>query len=58
VVVFGSGAAGEPTVSDWADWSGTIEHEIVTRIGARVPRRAVGTVGPAVGARNRMGSAA
>ncbi|MCW2572949.1 MAG: alanine racemase [Frankiales bacterium] len=38
VVVFGPGTAGEPTVQDWADWLGTINYEIVTRIGARVPR--------------------
>jgi alanine racemase len=58
VVVFGSGSAGEPTVSDWAGWSGTIEHEIVTRVGARVPRQVVGTAGRAVGASARVGSAA
>ncbi|GAB3153812.1 alanine racemase [Microbacterium neimengense] len=38
VTFFGPGDAGEPTVSDWARWSDTIEHEIVTRIGARVSR--------------------
>ncbi|QPZ37997.1 alanine racemase [Paramicrobacterium chengjingii] len=38
-VVFGSGADGEPTVREWADWSGTIEHEIMTRVGERVTRR-------------------
>jgi alanine racemase len=58
VVVFGPGSAGEPTVSDWAGWSGTIEHEIVTRVGARVPRQVVGTAGRAVGASARVGSAA
>lgn len=46
VVVFGPGAAGEPTVAEWAAWSGTIEHEIVTRVGAaagtRVRRSVVG----------------
>jgi alanine racemase len=36
--VFGPGAAGEPTVHDWARWSGTIAHDIVTGIGARVAR--------------------
>ncbi|MEV6237711.1 alanine racemase [Lentzea sp. NPDC051838] len=40
-VVFGPGDEGEPTVGDWAAWAGTIPHEIVTGIGARV-RRAVG----------------
>ena len=38
VVLFGRGTDGEPTVADWADWAGTIEHEIVTRIGSRVSR--------------------
>ncbi|MEZ0579316.1 alanine racemase [Nocardioides sp. MH1] len=36
--VFGPGSEGEPTVAEWAGWSGTIEHEIVTGIGARVRR--------------------
>jgi alanine racemase len=38
VVLFGSGASGEPTAHDWADASGTIHYEIVTRIGPRVER--------------------
>jgi alanine racemase len=38
VLLFGSGGSGEPTAQDWADWLGTINYEIVTRIGARVPR--------------------
>lgn len=38
VTVFGPGDRGEPTVAEWADWSGTIEHEIVTGIGSRVRR--------------------
>jgi alanine racemase len=37
-VVFGPGDGGEPTVDDWADWAGTIPHEIVTGIGPRVRR--------------------
>jgi alanine racemase len=36
--LFGPGDAGEPTLSDWASWAGTIEHELVTRIGPRVSR--------------------
>ncbi|GAB2987407.1 alanine racemase [Nocardioides montaniterrae] len=36
--VFGSGSQGEPTAAEWAGWSGTIEHEIVTGIGRRVRR--------------------
>jgi alanine racemase len=39
VAVFGPGDSGEPTVADWAAWSDTLEHEIVTGIGARVGRR-------------------
>lgn len=39
VTVFGPGDAGEPTVADWATWGGTIEHEVVTGLGARVARR-------------------
>lgn len=38
VTVFGPGTTGEPTVADWADWSNTIEHEILTGIGSRSPR--------------------
>ncbi|MER5433964.1 alanine racemase [Streptomyces sp. NPDC002588] len=37
-VLFGSGDRGEPTAEDWAQAAGTIGYEIVTRIGARVPR--------------------
>lgn len=42
VVLFGSGADGEPTAQDWAEAAGTISYEIVTRLGARVPRTYVG----------------
>jgi alanine racemase len=42
VTVFGPGTSGEPTVADWAAWAGTIEHEIVTGIGARVRRQVTG----------------
>jgi alanine racemase len=35
VVLFGPGG---PTVQEWADAVGTIDYEIVTRVGARVPR--------------------
>ncbi|MEV6199158.1 alanine racemase [Streptomyces sp. NPDC051771] len=37
-VLFGSGEHGEPTAQDWAEAADTIAYEIVTRIGARVPR--------------------
>ena len=40
-VLFGPGDRGEPTAEDWARAAGTISYEIVTRIGARVPRRYV-----------------
>jgi alanine racemase len=42
VVLFGPGTGGEPTPEDWARACGTIAYEIVTRVGARVPRRYVG----------------
>ena len=41
VTLFGA-AAGEPTAQQWADATGTISYEIVTRLGARVPRIAHG----------------
>jgi len=45
VVLFGSGADGEPTAEDWARAADTISYEIVTRLGARVPRVYVGGQG-------------
>ena len=39
LILFGPGDRGEPTANEWAAWCGTIGYEIVTRIGARVPRR-------------------
>ena len=42
VLVFGPGDAGEPTADAWATWNDTIGYEIVTRLGARVPRRYIG----------------
>lgn len=50
VVLFGDGRDGAPTAHDWAVACDTIGYEIVTRIGARVPRRYVGTSAEAVGA--------
>jgi alanine racemase len=38
VTVFGPGDNGEYTADDWASASGSINYEIVTRIGPRVPR--------------------
>ena len=42
VVLFGPGDDGEPTAQEWASALGTIDYEIVTRIGSRVPRTYVG----------------
>ncbi|RLP83791.1 alanine racemase [Mycetocola lacteus] len=38
-ILFGPGTQGEPTVSEWAAWAGTLEHEIYCGIGARINRR-------------------
>jgi alanine racemase len=38
VTVFGPGDSGEYTADDWGGASGSINYEIVTRIGPRVPR--------------------
>jgi alanine racemase len=38
VVVFGNGSHGEYAADDWGAASGSINYEIVTRIGPRVPR--------------------
>ena len=37
-ILFGIGANGEPTAQDWAAAIDTINYELVTRVGARVPR--------------------
>ena len=50
--VFGPGDAGEPTIREWAGWAGTIEHDIVTRIGPRVARETVGRL-PSAARRRR-----
>lgn len=42
VVLFGAGDDGEPTAQEWAQAAGTISYEIITRLGARVPRVYVG----------------
>jgi alanine racemase len=38
VLLFGPGDAGEPTADEWAGALDTVGYEIVTRMGARVPR--------------------
>jgi alanine racemase len=47
-VLFGPGDDGEPTAEDWARAASTIAYEIVTRVGARVPRVYAGA-GPVAG---------
>lgn len=39
VVLFGDPRDGVPGADEWAEAAGTISYEIVTRVGARVPRR-------------------
>lgn len=48
-VLWSDGRDGEPTVDDWAAAAGTINYEMVTRIGTRVPRvyRGGAQAGPA-----------
>lgn len=41
VVLFGDPTLGVPSADEWADAAGTINYEIVTRIGTRVARRQV-----------------
>lgn len=38
VTLFGAGESGEPTAQDWAEVTGTISYEIISRIGSRIPR--------------------
>ena len=40
-VLFGDPLTGVPSATDWANAAGTINYEIVTRIGGRVARRYV-----------------
>ncbi len=42
VVLFGPGSNGEPTAQEWAGVLDTIHYEIISRIGARVPRSYLG----------------
>ncbi|BDV29802.1 alanine racemase [Microbacterium terricola] len=41
VTLFGDPTLGVPSAAEWGDAAGTINYEIVTRIGPRVPRRQV-----------------
>lgn len=38
-VMLGPGTHGEPAAAEWAEWAATNPHEILTGIGARLPRR-------------------
>ncbi|MFP3466246.1 alanine racemase [Leifsonia sp. SIMBA_070] len=42
VVLFGDPATGVPSADDWAEAAGTINYEIVTRLGGRLTRTFVG----------------
>jgi alanine racemase len=53
VTLMGPGDDGEPTASEWAAWSQTLPHDVVTGIGPRVAR----TVHPARSPRLRAVSA-
>ncbi len=49
--VLGPGNIGEPTLAEWADWAGTLPHEIATGLGPRIARTVGGPViGSATGA--------
>ncbi len=50
VLLFGSGAEGEPTAQEWAEAADTISYEIVTRLSGRVPRRYTGATTASAGA--------
>ena len=41
-VLFGGPASGAPSTRDWAEAAGTIDYEIVARLGARIERRFIG----------------
>ncbi|MDQ1123212.1 alanine racemase [Microbacterium trichothecenolyticum] len=43
VVLFGDPTLGVPSAREWGDAADTIDYEIVTRVGPRVPRREVGS---------------
>lgn len=45
VVLWGDPTTGVPSVDEWARWCGTINYELVTRLGPRVQRRVLGTAG-------------
>ena len=48
-VLLGPGDRGEPTADDWAQAIGTINYEVVSRLGGRLRRRHVGGSGASLG---------
>ena len=58
IVLFGTGSGGEPTATDWAEACGTINYEIVTRIGGRMVRRYVDEGVTRVSVRRRIAGVA
>jgi len=51
--IFGPGEDGEPTLSDWATWAGTVEQEITSSVGAQVRRHFTGANRVAAGSPGR-----
>lgn len=49
VILFGPGRHGELTADEWAESIDTVGYELVTRVGARVPREYVGEQPPGPG---------
>jgi alanine racemase len=45
VTLWGDPTTGVPSVDEWARWCGTINYELVTRLGPRVQRRVLGGAG-------------
>ena len=43
VILFGDPATGAPLADEWASQAGTINYEIVARLGERIPRLYIGT---------------
>ncbi|MBF4634205.1 alanine racemase [Agreia pratensis] len=41
VTVWGDGSAGEPTLQEWGDATGTMSEELVVRLSPRIPRRVI-----------------
>ena len=46
VILIGAAGQNQITVEDLAEWAGTIPYEVLTNIGARVPRAYITDDGP------------